>query len=546
MGKDTVKIFLLFAIVVILNAGFTGCHKKESGGGNPFNITYDLQKTRFTIRFTDAKTGELLGADGNKSVTVTITGVDKDAVYDVSGLKKTAYKSKNGFMTLALSSVDGSPGEANPVRFALLATCNGYIPTAKQVAITKDGEYQMQIAMSKTGELPEGAASVYKTGIGTIRDSVLTAPLIVMTPGIETKMIIPAGTAILDTAGAPLESPLTVSIVYFSNMSDQCMSAFPGGPAASVYQNGSVTDGTFFSAGFVRIEITGAGGKKAARFEKKPATLEILVDRNTINTETEAPIAAGDLIGVYHFDENSGIWQKKVTDTIVAYDEIPPVGDFVVKTKVSSLFYYSLNWFRENNCFTGTNITFSADSGTCAKGYLQGILKRKQDSVYLGWFGGMASVSDTLQIPFVPASVHGYIQWINDSASGIMVREQNNPTDIGDLCDGSANDVPIVSTVNDGVSVLITVTAHCPSNPDVNILPSFGIWYRPEMSYTWQWTAQKDGVSEICGLIEGNNYVIGTYFDNQWTEWTVTIDKTHQINISFDFPSGICNKVFGM
>ncbi len=548
MGTGTAKqAFLSFFIIMITVAAIQGCKKPEEGSKSPFNITYNLQKTRFTIRFIDAKTGQLIGGSGDKSVSVKVSGTDKDAVYDIAGLKKDIYRSKHGFITLALAPEEGHiPSAGQPVRFSLIASCAGYLPAAKTVSLTKEGAYQLRIAMIKTGDLPESAAKVLKQGVGRINDSTLVSPLTVVTPGIEVKLVIPSGCALLDRNREPLKSPLSVSIVYFNNKSEQCLAAFPGGLAASVYQNGTITDGTFFTAGYLWIQITGSEGKTAAIFEKKEATLEMLIDKNTINSETGVPVAAGDLVGVYRFVSDSGVWQKEAVDTIEAYNEIPPVGDFVVKTKISAPFYHTFSWFWQNNCYNGTYVTFTADSSSQSKGYLQGIIKRKSDSAYIGWFGGIASPEDTVQLPFVPASVPAFIRWENDSASTVTVTGPYIFSDVDDLCNGNNLEIPLAAAGENNLPVTVSMTAHCPANPTVNILPSFGIWYRPESSFSWNWADQKEGISEIYGLTEGANYVIGIYFDNDWKEWTITVDNSRKIELSFDFSSNICSNVFGM
>ena len=91
------------------------------------------------------------------------------------------------------------------------------------------------------------------------------------------------------------------------------------------------------------------------------------------------------------------------------------------------------------------------------------------------------------------------------------------------------------------------MTAHCPSNPGIDIKPSTGIWYyNVNEPYCWHWSNMTDGISKLCGLEMGGNYIVGTYLDGHWYEWNFTVDETFYFNIDFYFSSNICSEVFGM
>jgi hypothetical protein len=546
-GVEHIKnglVLLLILIAYVL--GVQGCDDFEPSGNNNFIISYDLLKTKIVVRFTDAKTGELLS---RKGVNVKVNGEAKNGVVDISGLMHNTYKSANGFLILALIPVEEySPSETNPVRFSLEASLSGYLTASKTIVLTRDGTYHYQIAMAKVDDLPEGISEVYKTGVGTIVNDTLTGKVSVSTPGLEARLILPPKTVLLDAQGMPLAGPLKISLKYFGNTSDAPLSLFPGGLMSPENREGVVSDGMFFTAGYVSLNITGNNGKKAASFSNEKPRLELLVDKNTFNPQTGAKIETGDFIQVYDYDFETGVWNYENNDTILNYTGIPPVGDFVVTAQISSATYLAFSWFEPADCYNGAKIVFGSDSSySCFNGFVSGILRRQTDSSYVCWLGGETGSGDTLSINSVPSSQPLFIDWLTDSCNNISVSPGSNPLYIDNLCSNEVNVVPVTLTGPGFNGVTVEMNAHCPSNPDIDIKPSSGIWYyAQDTPFCWHWSNMNNGVSKLCGLELGQNYVVGTCMDGHWYQWNFTLDESFYFKIDFDFSSNICMGVFGM
>ncbi len=542
------SIFLiLFGIFFII--GFSGCQKKNIINNGQTTLNYNLLKTKITIRFINAKTHEIIGKTGGKRVSVTVAGTDKDALVDISGLKHNSYKSINGIMVFALIPNElYLPSKQNPIYVSFKAKLNGYVNTEKSLILTHQGNYQLQIAMAEMDNLPDGVEKEWKTGLGNISDSILQNDIVVVTPNLNISLTIPQGTILLDKDSTLLNSPLTISIIYFSNKNNDALSIFPGGVISSILQNKIISNGMFFSAGFAIIDIYGANGKKAAIFANKKPVVTMLLDADTYNPETQTKISAGDLVDLDSFLPDSGIWVYEHTDTIVNYTSTPPIADFAINTKITHLSsYIGFNWFWNDYCYNSGQAVFSFDTNTvCNNGFISGIVKRQSDSAFVSWIGSPVSYGDTLCFPVAPSSIPLFINWQQNSCQNIIVAPESNPLFIDNSCDNTIYNVSLLSLNNTVSSVLVDMSASCPSSPDVIIRPEFGVWYRPKNTFCWKWADMNNGYSKLCNITLGEDYIIGTYYDNQWKQWDFTADESWYLKLDFELPNDICNGVFGL
>ncbi len=544
-------IGLYILVATIFFVELSGCKKKNLAEGAKLIINYDLMKTTITVNFVDAKTHELIGKQGGKSVKITVGGADKDAVVDITGVKNEFYKSVNGFMSLALNpNAPFVPSVDNPIRVSLIAKTDGYITTGKSLLITKEGNYQIQIAMIDLGNLPDGVEKVWKTGMGNIVDDTLQGDVNITTPATNVKFTIPSGTIILDAGGNALQSPLTVSIIYFSNRSNEALAAFPGGLFVSIDNNGVIQDGTFFSAGFTTIEVYGANGRKAKTFINKKPRIEMLVNANTYNPETQSTIANGDLLPLYSYEPDSGTWSYEGVDTIISNGTsrtFAKTNGFSVSAEITHLSYFNFDWFWLASCNNGGQLVFHFDTlNTCNGSYLTGIIKKQVDSSYLTWIGVNAYYGDTVNLMYAPSGIPVFIDWHSSSCNNAVVAPQANPLLIDDLCANSIHSIPLVPEGRYISTTTIDVSAYCSSNSNIVIRPSFGIWYRRVNDFCWNWADMFNGYSRVCGLQIGTEYVFAIYYEGNWETWNATINQSFYIVHRFQLPSSVCNNVFGM
>ena len=70
--------------------------------GVTLKVDTRVANSSVSMMFVDAVTGEPITND----IRVSISGEGSDNIYDISGLKQNAYTAKNGFLTLAIISLD--------------------------------------------------------------------------------------------------------------------------------------------------------------------------------------------------------------------------------------------------------------------------------------------------------------------------------------------------------------------------------------------------------------------------------------------------------
>ncbi len=530
----------LFVMLFILL--FAQCGNNDVPLSGDYTITYDLLKTKITVVFVDAATKDIIA---NKSVKVTVTGEFKDAVVDISGLKHNTYNSANGFMTLALLPDDMyKPSENNPVRFSLKAEANGYITASKSVTVKTDGNYHIKMFLINSETLADGVVKIYKTNLGNIVNDTLIQKISVSTPNLEARLIIPEKTVLLDNEGKALSGPLKILLEYFSNKSNDVLSAFPGGIVSSQKRNGAINDGMFYSAGFVSFTIYGNNGKKAVVFQNKKPVLEMLVDAGTYNPVTKTQISAGDMISVFNFNTDEGIWNYEQNDTILEYTGIPPVGDYVVTTEITTALYYGIGWFVNGDCNNPLRIAFDS-LPSCKKGFVSGILKRETDSSFVTWIG--SATDDTLKLFGLPQGIPLFVDWETPCNNVFEVSPGANPLLISNSCMQQVVQTPLLLLNANTNTVTVEMNAYCPSNPDVEIKPTLDIWHNINDTVNCLvWNNMKNGQAEICGVNIGDNITIGTYCNGHWYQWNYTVDDALCFKIDFEFPSDVCSGVFGM
>ena len=546
---QTIGIFLgYFLLGVIFLNEFSGCTKKTTTQPSPI-IKYDLLKTRITIRFVDAATHEIIGMEDNKKVKVVVSGVDKEAILDISGVKHNPFLSANGFMTLALTS-DAAvvPSSEHPVRFTLIASLEGYSSCQKIMTLTHEGDYQIRMVLVNNDNPLTGIIKSWHTGLGSIVGDTLTGDVTVNMPDLQISLLIPKGTSLIDKNGNSLKSPLSVSLIYYNHLDKGVLSVFPGGLMSTLKENGILHNGLFSTAGFMEIKIFGADGVPAQTFENKIPKLDMLLKASTFNSETQAEVAGGDWISVYRFEPDSSYWLFEHHDTIHPYTAIPPLGDFVVSTEISRPAVYNIGWFNGNSCSNPAKLTFTFDTlSVGGSAFLTGTIKKQADSSYVDWIGcPVSKEGDTVSLPMMASGIPLFISWNNDSCESIQVTPDANPISIDDPCSALPLAVPLVSTTGNTTSVIVDISGFCPNHPDVKIRPSFGIWYRPENDLCWKWVDMRDGYSKLCGVTYGGNYLIGTYYDNRWQQWSFTVTDTLYVPLDLELSSNVCGNVFGM
>lgn len=541
--------FSIYSIITVLLIGivFTGLSCKKLSDlteGAQLIVDFSLIETSIDVRIFDAATGEMIGQNDDRTVTITITGTDKDGVVDATGLQPAnqQYSAQKGILGLGLNpTMQYTPSQMRRVSFNVVAHADGYLSTSQHVSISATGKNFVRINMVALDNPPEGVTIVRDESIGNLVGGQLEEPLLITTPGGKAELTIPAGVVMKDADGALLQGNLDVLLVHFDNTVEEALAAFPGGLMTNAtLLNGSSSDGMFFSAGFVAIEIKDANDRQAKTFEGGTLGLVSEVSPETYNPFAQRNVAAGDEVPFWSYDENTGSWTEEGI-----YSVVDNGGVLEITAEISHLSYFNFDWFWTEFCFYGVDFEFVVQGEICDCFPLQGIMRRQSDNAYIAWVEMWVCQDEPVHTFYAPANMPVYIEWLDNLNPTISVDAQYQPTYIEDLCED--NTVTIYLTaIQYGTTVTAEVEVYCPSDPDFIIRPNFGVWYHKSGETNWRYAEMVNGYAEICGVEIGATYYLFAYFDGNYYYEPFTVTETNYEYVGFELPAEVCDEVFGM
>jgi hypothetical protein len=533
-----IVLFLLIAFTVIMS--FYACQKIEDPTrGVKLIVNYDVLKTNINVRFFDAASGEQIGANDGNNVSVRITGESASAVIDMAGESGKTYKSGGGYMTLYLNpNVEYQPSSDNPIRFTIVAQIDGYLETGKSMVITKNGDYFVDIAMVKSDSPPEGVIIATGNELGKVVQGEVKEDISFETDNSLVSVFIPQGTIIKDENGTLLAGYLNIEISYFNNLLDQSLAAFPGGLLSGMQKDGEISDGVFYTAGFVLVVVTDKRGKVAKTFEGSPLELKLKVPDQTYNPQTLSNVISGNGISVYSFDPSAGLWNYEQSSGVEGSEN-----GLEVTAQLNHLSYWNFGWFFGNSCDQGARLLFTGDANFI-NATIKGIMRKAEDNTFLRFVNIQAHNGEPVILTNAPADLPVYVDWIDSDCSDYYVDPASNPLNIDNLCSNTQYNLPVVSQSVQNTTVLIDVAAHCAQYPDVEVHPTFGVWFRESDKLCWRWAFMSDGKADIPNMEIGKNYVIGAYYDNTWNEWEVNVTQEEYVILDMELPDDICDMLF--
>ncbi|MEO0741784.1 MAG: hypothetical protein AAF089_09360 [Bacteroidota bacterium] len=279
-------------------------------------LTVPAPPAEFAVTVIDATTQRPI--DGE--VRLTIAGDDAALVVDPLFFDPIdEVTTESG--TVALALPDGTEVSADaPVRFEVIVRADGYVTTGRSIAVRSTGADVFEVRMLPlSGQAPEGVTVTANTGAGVVNSQgQLRETITITTPAdpqtrARATVTIPAGVVIEDARGRALRGDLDVTVAYYSPQSSEAMALFPGGfddlPVTRA-DGSTARGGTMQTVGFVSIDIFDEAGRRAEQFSA-PLVVTMDVPADMINPNTGAPVAAGDVVPVWTYDEITGRWAEE-------------------------------------------------------------------------------------------------------------------------------------------------------------------------------------------------------------------------------------------
>jgi len=541
--KNKIYILVFSAIALILGSLlFVKCKEiQDPTDGLKLIINYDVIKTTLSITFIDAATGDPIGYYDNNVVNVNISGKDADKILDATGATKSSFTSASGFLGFGLDPAF-TPSQANPIKFTIVAKCNGYASTSKPIAIYQESNQSIIITMVDLNNLPDGVAPATDYSV-FVSDSVVDADVVVKTPvsGIpgRAELTIKQGTMIKDADGNILTGSFTTNMVYYNNQVDEALAAFPGGLTASAELNGTTENVMFYSGGFASIEIIDVSGTKAKTFENNDLELMVEMSNNTYNKNTDALIKDQDTVPIWSYDLESGKWELEEWTLIEESG-----GMFRTTADISHLSFFNLDWWYPLGPLfpsAGAMLRFSTiygikttleDPDTIA---LEITIRKKADNTFIKKYLIQAPIGEDYPIG----------GWGLGNVPVILeIRSMCNLSpQFEDIIDPSQGlyEITLQNVQSTGQTVSINFEGLCPNNPDVIIRPSTPFVYRDECNGgAWIWAFMIDGHAVIHNVQLSHLYKVGVYYDGNFHEEGFTFDNTN-LSYSIEFTDDVCN-----
>jgi len=544
--NSTIIIVFLSSIFFLLYFSFSSCKKitdPKENRNEKDTITYDLLKTSVYVQFVDALTNEYIIPEEDENIKVRIVGKSKAAVVDIIGFQKDEYIAKEGFITFGLlSDPEFTPSSSSPVSFTIIAELSTYITSRKDVVLTSEGDYMVKIFMVNANNPPSGVkiAKVYDAGI--LINGVLQEDVSISTPNYEASLKIPGGTKLFKSDSTHLAGKLNITLAYYNGIDDKSLAAMPGGIVGNVLDNGSSSSGVFFAAGMLYYEISDSDWHKAAYIEDENIEINMIVSEQSYNPITGSNVIDGDIISFYSYEADTGLWilQQEINIT-------NQQGYLFSSVETQGLDCANFSWFESNNCNQRSNFQLSGSCSQCSSVVLEGEVRKQIDNTFVSNIIIAGDWEKAASIPFSSGNTPVYINWsMNNNCTYCYVDPATSPLLIDDMCSQQIIDLPLTDAGPVSMSITANFSGLCASDTNVLILPSFGIWIRPIDATCWRWSSMKNGVAQICDVVYGETYVLGTYYDGIWKEWEIIISEESSYDFDINFSQSVCTNVFGI
>ncbi len=508
---------LYFALIVLL---VIACMKVEDPLDNDFKlrVDYNIIKTTVSMRFVDAKTGHVIGKNGNIDIKVDILGEHKDLVTDYMGEKRSSFDTNVGLLSFSVNT--SSPSENNPVRFAVKVKADGYVVTSKSIYIYEEGDIETEIQLVNYNDLPSGITKAEKTII-TDGSGSLISDMSLSTVNSTSTLSILSGTVLKDKNGNPLVGNLNVIMMHFDNQSEEAIAAFPGGIDASVTnESGAQEDVSFVSAGFVSVDIEDASGNRAVAIDGS-LTQQIVIPADTYNPKTGAAVKAGDVIPIWSFDPNTAKWKYEKEGTVVSSG-----GVLKVSTKLEHLSYWNWDW-KGNKCKKGMKMKFvSTDIREGTTFTLRAKLYSATTGGYLKTKYLWGRVNENIQLYNAPADMpirivfEGFDWAVPDPAEFVF----NN------MCSNEVKEITLRQNP-DRKTLKISVKAILGDEGEGEILPSVCAYVWEKETNNYKFIRMIEGKAVIPGILLNSEYRVYTWLDKMYYQDFTPTQEEYSVEI---------------
>jgi len=549
-----IRIRILSALILVLAMAGSSCAKFNLNTDDlDIKLDMNIIKTTITVQVVDPATDELIGFDNNKQVQINVFGPDSQWVVNTSGEYRNQFLTSAGYMSAGLDPYHAKPTLNDPVQLTLVAQLDGYLSTSMTLTLISEGNHDFVINMVNMEAPPEGVSIAQFGNVGSSTNGKIDENIEISTQESEVSVKLDKGTDIRDEAGKPLQGKLAMSIAYFNPTKSEALSCFPGGLSVDVSQeDNSKSKGAFFSAGFVAIDITDENGKQASKFGGGTLGLDLAIDENVRNPESNESVRAGDLVPLWSYADKTGKWAFEKTVQI----RQTPSG-LRTNAQMQHLSYWNLDWFQTACDFIELFFTTAdaAKAGPSGWGYglqfvatLAGSEEFRSEGYFSGYpeLTGTKTILNTEILQSVPLNQQITLTFFNQAG---ITPLWNLPDPITyDFCASTPVEVHLTpnsdATGGSGSSTLtiqFNVEIYCTDQGASATIPDgVLVRYRLKGSSTWGTVSANGGTMTVAGLQQNKVYEVQALYNNVWTpdpafEYLVETSSQTEVSRSLRF-----------
>lgn len=486
------KLIKVLSFLVLTGFLFNSCKNPTDDIELVFDASVINYKTAIMVV---SSTGETL-----PPLEVTLTGADKDNIYDFSGVKLPFAPS--GVVTLGVH-YDHEPTATRSVNFNVVLKATGYLDANIAVNIVNGQMTQLKrVVLQKIGA--STPVSTYVSSTAALTANATTAVFNMNTASNTnvstiTSLSIPVGTQFKGADGAILEGPSLLSQVFNYKTSDpSTLSMFPGGAlnASSVLLPAAATAGPafFLPAAFASIKMY-VGNKEVKQFTKDiGVTIQLDPDYKTFNGST---LVAGSSIPLYSYDVAKGQFKFEQLGKVTAVGgklnlsfntnhlTVYVVGEVEPTVECKDVYVnVSAPWMLDGTRPVKMNVSSTDDV----------LLKSIDVVVSNGFQAVLKGLPDNIALKY--AILDG------TNAAVLASGDLNSP------CDGPTINVALTAPPVELENITLKLNVKCPGKGTI-LIPNFDLYYKvagsPASSYNILGTAE-DGLIKTTLLKKGQAY----------------------------------------
>jgi hypothetical protein len=510
--KKWIKFPVLLSLMGGLALGVAGCGKVEDGLNSiTWELNFDLVKTTWDIQFINAVTGELIGANSEEKVEVSLSGPDRESILDLAGKKRSSFYSSKGSLALALHPDHTSPENGKPVMFRLHASHGDFIPAVVPVITHHDGISPLKVYLTPLGESPENASVRQLLQTSMVTNGRIESGLEVLTPGNTGRILILSGTEMVTSSGEQLGGTLDVTLGHWPGGENNALASLPGGQLALDEPD---RPGQIDLAGALDLEVRDQFGKAAAYFDK-PAEAQILVNGSVYNPVTRTAVSANDMIPVWHLDRLTGTWALQASVMPEAFQ-----GNFTLTFQVTKPGLWMAGWIDTNLCNRPVSITFNTlpEYNSLPYAFTLNLFRIRDDEFRFlrkMEIGGLAG--DTAWIPNLPSGEEIYIRFEPYMTGVDSYYKAPDPLLLTGFCEAgygvSSDLLPKPGCTFKKIKVVFIDTQHNQTRYNPLIFPGY---YRKTGTTAWQSAFVYNGEAFMVNPDEGSVYEMGMNFKGEF------------------------------